>query len=175
LDIDIGDYKDYSPIEIELIPHKGIYGNFINILDNEDAKYYHIYFNEDSEIKNKFFISEDDNNITKIKIIIDKEIKSFYKLFDGVQCIKSIKFNQLYRRTITNMSYMFNDCTLLEEINLNNFNTQNVSDMSYMFNNCNKLKKLNLDKFNTQNVTDMNHMFSGCNSLSGSTIIIILL
>ena len=32
LDIDIGDYKDYSPIEIELIPHKGI-SNKIEIID----------------------------------------------------------------------------------------------------------------------------------------------
>ena len=64
LDLGIKDYKEYSetftPIEIEIIPKKGKYGEFINI--NEDDKlYYHIYFNDNKEeIKNKYEIEEKD-------------------------------------------------------------------------------------------------------------------
>ena len=54
----------------------------INI--NEDkASYYHIYFNDNNEeIKNKYKINEEDK-VTKIKIIIDYQVKSFNGLFCG--------------------------------------------------------------------------------------------
>ena len=58
--LSIKDYKEYSetftPIKIEIIPAKGIYGIFINI-DENDKLYYHIYFNDNKEeIKNKYRI-----------------------------------------------------------------------------------------------------------------------
>ena len=46
--ISIKDYKEYcdlfSPIEIELVTQENKYGKFINILNEEDKKYFHIYF-----------------------------------------------------------------------------------------------------------------------------------
>jgi len=46
MDININDYKDYSEkytsIELEIIPMKKEYGEFINIKE-ENKKYYHIY------------------------------------------------------------------------------------------------------------------------------------
>ena len=45
LSLDVKDYKEYCEIEIEIIPSKGKYGEFINI-DEKDKLYYHIYFNE---------------------------------------------------------------------------------------------------------------------------------
>ena len=42
LNLGIKDYKEYSEIEIEIIPTKDIYGKFINI-DNKDKLYYHIF------------------------------------------------------------------------------------------------------------------------------------
>ena len=82
LDLGIKDYKEYSEtyssIEIEIIPVKGKYGRFIKINENDEL-YYHIYFNDDKEeIKNKYKIKEEDK-VTKIKIIIDYQIKSFKK------------------------------------------------------------------------------------------------
>ena len=58
----IKDYKEYSetftPIEIEIIPTKDEYGEFININEN-DKLYYQIYFNDNKEeIKNKYEIEE---------------------------------------------------------------------------------------------------------------------
>ena len=95
LNLSIKDYKEYSetftPIEIEIIPTKGKYGEFINISENEEL-YYHIYFNDNKEeIKNKYRIKEEDgvtkhkyyiekeDKVTKIEIIIDYQVKSFNK------------------------------------------------------------------------------------------------
>ena len=52
LNINIDNYKDftekYSSIEIEIIPIQNKYGSFIRI-DEEDKKYFHIYFNDNKE------------------------------------------------------------------------------------------------------------------------------
>ena len=116
------------------------------------------------EIKNKYEINKIDK-VTKIKIIIDYQIKSFKELFSDCYCIESINFKKFYRNNITDMSYMFYGCSSLKELNLNNFNTNNVTDMRNMFNGCSSLKELNLNNFNTNNVTNMSYMFYGCSSL----------
>ena len=139
LNLDIKDFKEYSetftPIEIEIIPTKGKYGKFINIKENDEL-YYHIYFNDNNEeIKNKYEIKEEDK-VTKIKIIIDYQIKSFNSLFKWCECIESINFKKFYRNNITDMSFMFSRCSSLKELNLNNFNTNNVIYMNRMFDGC---------------------------------------
>ena len=178
LNLDINDHKEYSetftPIEIEIIPVKGKYGEFIKV-DENDELYYHIYFNDNKEeIKNKYRIKEEngvtkhkyyfeeEDKVTKIKIIIDYQVKSFKELFDNCKCIESINFKKFYRNNITDMSFMFCDCSSLKELNLTNFNTNNVTDMSDMFRGCSSLKELNLNNFNTNNVTNMRGMFYGC-------------
>ena len=103
LNLGVKDYKEYSetftPIEIEIIPTKGKYGKFININEN-DKLYYHIYFNDNKEeIKNKNEIKEEDK-VTKIKIIIDYQIKSFKKLFYKCKCIESINFKKFNRNNV---------------------------------------------------------------------------
>ena len=164
LNLDVKDYKEYCEIEIEIIPIKDEYGQFINI-NNKDKLYYHIYFNNSKkEIKNKYIIKEK-HKVTKIKIIIDYQVKSFYKLFYWCTCIESINFKKFYRNNITYMSFMFRGCSSLKELNLNNFKTNNVTDMSFMFSGCSSLKELNLNNFNTNNVTDMSYMFYECSSL----------
>ena len=51
LNLDVKDYKEYSEIEIEIIPIKDKYGKFIDI-NKKDKLYYHIYFNDNKkEIK----------------------------------------------------------------------------------------------------------------------------
>ena len=165
LNLNINYYKEYSglntPIEIEIIPVDSNYDTFINI-PKEDELYYHIYFNDKDEIKRNKIKKKDNDN--KIKIIIDKQVKSFYKLFENCY-IKYINFKKFYRYNIINMSYMFDGCSSLEELNLPYFNTNNVNNMSCMFLGCSTLKELNLSNFNTNNVTDMSCMFLGCSSL----------
>ena len=168
LDISIKTYIKlafyFSSIEIEIIPSKTKFGKFINITEFEKI-FYHIYFNDNNiEIKNKYAIKEEDK-VEKIKIIINYQIRSFEKLFQFCECIKSINFKKFSRININNMSYMFYGCTNLKSLNLSNFITYNVKYMSHMFANCSSLEKLNLSNFDTQNVYNMSYMFSGCSSL----------
>ena len=140
----IKDYiKEYSIIEIEIIPLKNKYGNFINIKGNYQP-YAHIYFNDNKnkEIK-RFYINKEDK-ATKIKIILGKQIKTLAGLFHGCRCIKSINFIKFNRTDIKNMSYMFSGCSFLQTINFTNFNTQIVTKMQGMFSNCEILKELDL-------------------------------
>ena len=133
INININHYKAYSEtktsIELDIIPMKSKYGKFINI-KKEDKKYFHIYFNDNKkkEIENTSLNKKD--NVSKISIIIDYQIKSFSKLFFYCECVKSIKFKKFYRNNVTNMSGMFYGCSSLKELNLNNFNTNNVTNMS---------------------------------------------
>ena len=166
--ISIYHYKAYSEtktsIELDIIPINSAYGDFINI--NElDKKYFHIYFNDNKKKEIENTLLPKDNNISKISIIIDYQIKSFSKLFYYCYGVESIEFKKFYRNNITDMSEMFRECSSLKELNLNNFNTNNVTDMSWMFKGCSSLKELNLNNFNTNNVTDMGAMFYGCESL----------
>ena len=117
LNLSIKDYKEFlvkfSTIEIEIVPAKKIYSKFINICENEKL-YYHIYINDNrEEIKNKHYIYENDK-ITKIRIIIDYQIKSFENLFKNSKCIEYINFIKFHRNNITNMSNMFSKCSSLK-------------------------------------------------------------
>jgi len=164
LNLDIKDYEIFLMIEIEIIPCEDTYGKFINVKE-EDKIYYHIYFNDNKEeIKNEFYIYEGDK-VSKIKIIIDYQVKSFEKLFQNCKCIKSINFKKFYNNNINNMSWMFYGCSSLNKLNISNFITNNVNNMRSMFKECSLLKQLNLSNFNTYNVTNMSWMFSGCSSL----------
>ena len=168
IEININHYKDFSEkfssIEIEIIPKKNKYGEFI-IIKKEDINHYHIYFNDNKRKKIKKTSINKNDNVSKINVIIDYQVTSLNELFNYCKCIESINFKQFYRNNITNMSAMFNGCTSLKELNLNNFNTNNVNDMSGLFYQCSSLKELNLNNFNTNNVTNMRYMFSGCSSL----------
>ena len=175
INININHYKAYSEtktsIELDIIPMKGKYGEFINI-NEEDKKYFHIYFNDNKkkEIENTLLYKDD--NVSKISIIIDYQIKSFSKLFYYCECIESIKFKKFYRNNVTDMSDMFCGCSSLKELNLNNFNTNNVTNMGYMFDRCSSLTNINLSNFNTNNVTNMGYMFFGCFKLNKNNVIV---
>jgi surface protein len=168
MNISIKDYKEYSEIyssiEIEIKPVKNKYGEFINM--NENKIYYHIYFNDNKEEIKRNYFNENDN-VSKFKIIIDYQVKSFKKLFYYCKCIEYIYFKKFYRNNIDNMNSMFYGCSSLKELNLSNFNTNtnNVTNMKGMLYGCSSLEELNLSNFNTNNVTNMVCMFYGCYSL----------
>ena len=126
LNKDINDYKsEYFKIEIELIPSsykydfKNKYNKYIN-LQKKNESYYHIYFNDNKEeIKENKIKYED--NITKIKIIIDYKAKSLFKMFKNCKCLKEINFIKFNRDDIKNMEHMFANCSSLEKINISKF------------------------------------------------------
>ena len=163
INISIKDYKEYSEIyssiEIEIKPVNNRYGTFINI-NKENKKYFHIYFSNNKKEIKRNYLNENDN-IEKIKIIIDHQIKSFGRLFNYCECIKHMRFNKFHRNNINNIGGMLSGCSSLKELNLSNFNTSNVTYMGFMFSGCSSLKELNLSNFNTNDVTDMGFMFDG--------------
>ena len=167
MNIRINNYKEfsetYTPIEIEIIPGQNKYGNFINFTQN-NIDFFHIYFNNEPEEIKRNYINENDK-ISKIKIIIDYQIKTFYKLFDSCTCIESINFIKFYRNNIDDMGLMFYTCISLKEINLSNFNTCNVINMNRMFGVCKSLKKINLSNFITHKLKYMAGMLISCESL----------
>ena len=168
MNINLNNYKEYSEIyssiEIEIKPiNDNPCGNFINI-DKENEKYYHIYFNNNHEEEKRNYLNKNEN-VTKLSIIIDYQVKSFQGLFRNCKCIEYINFKKFYRNNINNMGEMFYECSSLKEIDLSNFNTNNVNNMGFMFCGCRTLKKLNLSNFNTNNVTEMEFMFFQCHSL----------
>ena len=100
---------------------------------NENEIYYHIYFNDNKEeIKRNYL----DDNVSKIKIIIDYQVKSLENLFYRCKCIEYIYFKKFYRKNINNMEDMFLECSSLKELNLSNFNTNNITNMRFMFHGC---------------------------------------
>ena len=154
LHLTINNYIEYSqtytPIELELTlaKYRYDYNTLINISD-EDKNYYHIYFDDSNEEIKRNFLNENEN-VGKIKIIIDYQVKSFEKLFYNLRYVfHSIIFKKFYRNNITNMSCMFHECDSLKVLNLSNFNTNNVTDMNHMFYGCPNLYELDLSKFNT--------------------------
>ena len=131
INISIKDYKEYSEIyssiEIEIKLVNNECDQFINI-DKEDEKYYHIYFNNNKEEIKRNYLKENEN-VDKLKIIIDYQIKSLEGLFQFCECIGYIHFKKFYRNNIIDMGGMFSGCSSLKELNLSNFNTNNVTDM----------------------------------------------
>ena len=100
MDVNINNYKIYheinTSIELEMTLKKERYGKFINIKD-EDKKYYHIYFNNNKKEEIKRYELNKDNNVSKINIIIDYQVKSFAELFRYCLCA-SIKFNLRFHK-----------------------------------------------------------------------------
>ena len=149
----IESYIEYTKIEIEINPKEGREGEFINIEDEKDKPFFHIFFDDNNEEEKRYYLTKSDA-IRKIKIIIDSNIKSFRRLFLGCEVIHSINFIKFNRRNITDMSYMFTGCSCLEKINFSQFSTNKVVNMKSMFSGCSKLVKLSLGNFNTNKVTN---------------------
>ena len=78
---------------------------------------------------------------------------------------KEIKVKFIFKKKLTNTSYMFYLCSQLKSIDLTSFNTSQVNNMSYMFYWCSSLKSIDLTSFNTEKVKNMSHMFKSCSSL----------
>ena len=144
LDKNINDYKNqYLKIELEIIPKEYIdtsgHCKIINFIENKESSF-HVYFDDKKEEVKRNYITRDEN-ITKIKVIIDSNVKSMHELFKDCTYIKKIDFLKFNRTDIKDMSGMFSKCRYLEEVNFISFNTDNVIKMKKMFYWCECLKK----------------------------------
>ena len=92
ININIENYKKESiNIKIEIIPRQNEIGNFIN--NKISLKSVHIFFNKSGEEIKRTYINSGEN-VSKIKIIIDKKIKTFSHLFQGI--FRKNKFFSIY-------------------------------------------------------------------------------
>ena len=64
--------EKYSSIELDIIPMKGKYVQFINI-NEEDKKYFHIYFNDNKKKEIENTSLNIDDNVFKILTILNKQ------------------------------------------------------------------------------------------------------
>ena len=183
LNISNKSYHDYCRIIFELIPIKPNQNDNKNYFINfrGDMSFLHIYINDNEEEYDKTYLTKNDN-INKIRVEIDFEVKYIFELFKDCTCLKEIKLVKYIRKDITDLSNLFKGCSMLtnldinklninnvtniiklEEISgLNNINTEKVTNMEYMFWGCTNLKRIDLSTFNTKNVRDMSFMFYGC-------------
>ena len=147
LGLSINNYIDFTKIIIEIIPVKNYSDNeikLINISNEKDKSFFHLYLNENENELNKNILTKNEiNKIDKIKIIIDNQIKSFHELFRNCKYIESINFIRFKRENIIDMSYMFAGCKSLKNLNISHFITNKVTNMSCMFSECSSLKELN--------------------------------
>ena len=170
LNINLNDYIENQYIVIEIYPYsmkrRRRNKKFINISSEKDESLCHIYFDDDNETEIKRYYLSGHEKVSKIRVTLDKEFKSFYKLFSECKIIRAIKFKYFDDRKIEDMSYMFDKCLFLQKLDLTKFKTNNVTNMEGMFSNCENLVSLDLSSFNTNNVTNMRDMFNGCSSLN---------
>ena len=182
LKISLNDYINFGKIVIDVFPlvTSDEDEKFINY-EKKDESYYHIYLNDDTkELKfniikrlfvDKNYISKEDN-IKKIRIMIDKEITSLKGLFEDCVCLQEINFIAFENAQITDMSDMFSGCLSLKKLNILNINTERVTKMNHMFRKCQNLKKLDLKNFKMYNVTSMKGMFYYCHALEDLNFLI---
>ena len=165
LDVSIVNYKNYKRIEIEIELMKILkeeQNYFINL--NTDKSLYQIYFDDINNISKRNYVTKYEQ-VNKIKVVLNYEIKTFRGLFNECRCIKKIKFTKFNRNNIIDMSNMFYECRNLVYLDLSLVKTDNVTNMWYMFYGCKSLKSLDLSSFNTEKVANMRGMFWGCYSL----------
>jgi len=168
LDISIDNYiQKFNQIKIEIIPINELNENekenkFINqIYDNS---LYHIYLNvEIKEIYRNYILKNE--KVSKIIILIDKNVLSLEGLFYNCKCIKEIKFITFNRNNIFDMSFMFANCKNLIKLDVKKLKSEEVIDMSYMFRLCEKLVDFDVSNFKIENVKNMEYMFYKCINL----------
>ena len=171
ININIDDYEKYwrEKVEIEIIPAENKYSKFskfINIYDKNKYKYCHIYFNNNYKKQIKRNYLKKGENVAKINIIIDKQIKIFFKLFYKCYCIEYITFKKYYRNKNAILKEMFRGCISLKEANISNLNCKNRFFMERMFTSCSSLKKVVLPHVNSNiKSIDATDMFYCCKSL----------
>ena len=151
ININIDDYEKYwiekyKPIVIEIIPVKNKYGEFINIFDKAQYNYYHIYFNNNYKKQIKRYYLKNNENVTKINIIIDSSVKKFSWLFQKCNCIEYISFKNYYMNYFI-MRDMFRDCSL-KVADFSNLSCKEIS-MEGMFCGCSSLIKVKLPHVNS--------------------------
>ena len=119
----------------------------------------------------KFMNKENNNNNNDnfnelIDVYINnKKLEQFQKFFFPEQK-GAYRIKLVFKKLITDCSYMFADCKNIININFKNFNSIEVKSMKYMFTGCVNIEKIDLSSLDTKNVTDMEGLFGELNNIS---------
>jgi len=113
-----------------------------------------------------FYYTGNEIGEIKVKFIFKKLLTNTSYLFYNCSSLKLIDLSSFKTTEIKSMISMFENCSSLESLDLVSFNTSNVQNMSCMFRNCSSLKKINLSLFETDKVEDISYMFMDCSSLN---------
>ena len=142
--LNLENYKEYSNrifnrTEMELIPYSHLKPDikYYFIRRKENRAYYHIYFDEDKKEINRTYITNADN-VKKIYIKIDMELKSLKGLFYKCEALKEVKFTKFNREDFTDLCETFNECIYLDKLDVTKFKTSKVTKMNWMFTRCDK-------------------------------------
>ena len=166
--ITIDDYKrKHYQIKIEIIPEydfneKRETNKFINRL--EDKSLYHIYFDTSKNEIDREYIKKNEK-VSKIIIILEKELISLKRLFDYCLGVKEIKFINFYRTDILDISYMFGNCYNLIKLDISKMITDNTMNMEGLFSGCSKIKEINVSNIKIDKAENISHMFYSCENL----------
>ena len=153
--------------QVNLLMENMLYGNSININDNEE----HIIslYVDTTKVTNMdtmFYYCSDLTSLDLSSFNTSK-VSSMVGMFEYCESLTSLDLSSFNTSKVTNMYYMFYNCESLTSITFSNkFDTSNVTDMRGMFGYCESLTSLDLSSFDTSKVTNMSYMFYNCRSLT---------
>ena len=107
------------------------------------------------------------NNKDNLSVEINgKQIElNEYYINDNNEEVLKVTLKELPNKSLTDMSYMFNNCKNLVSVDFSNWKTDNIISIEAMFQLC-PLKEIpDISNFNTQNLENIRAMFCKCINL----------
>ena len=119
----------------------------------------------DENINFSYFYNFKKKGKNKITYIFKKKLTNISFMFSGCSFLTSIDLSNFITDDVNYMRGLFLECSSLININLSNLNTLDNYDMGFMFSDCDSLNNIDLSGINTQNVIFMENLFNNCKSL----------
>ena len=175
-----------TPNNIETLKRlSAFYNNIIKAKNSDNIIENAIVTNKKNEMTIKYSIKEKginkkiklfdslfvDNNRDKLRLIIDgHEEKQLIDYYPNASNKSDIEVKIIEKKTVTNMSYMFNNCKNLVSFNSTNWDTTNITNMEALFQLCSfdsvdSISNNNFSTWKTPNLNNMRAMFCKCINL----------
>jgi len=161
--------KENQELKDQIIKLKENEKNEIDIIvkvDKEEDINKKINFLCDVDFEGNKIKNNEENFNENIELYIENKKEEKFEKFFCPKHRGAYKIKLVFKKLITDCSYMFADCKNILGINFKNFNSKEVKSMKYMFTGCVNLERLDLSSLDTRNVTDMEGMFGELNNIS---------
>ena len=106
----------------------------------------------------------------RVKFLFKRSIKNMSCLFNKCSYITSLNLSHYNAINVTNIEAIFQECSGLQYLDLGNFSTPYITNLNGIFNKCSQLTTLKLSQLNTINAETMYAMFSDCSSLTSLNV-----